>query len=521
MADVTQNKVGSFAALLAEQANDLPKISFRNNLADLAATINILRDGIKSQINFAAVPNNAMRDTAIISEIARVYDNMKSDPAMTMCFNEISSLANKIGVGVAQVFNLLSQDIHPTVENLMQQIDTRMQQVLKESGVAIKSNPTNNLRTDFETMQWDDYINRAGGEELICEKFKDITNYGANRSMNDLRTVLTTRNLKMDKLELDPEASADIINRVNEKVTTENEKMMVSRVFTLLTDPYEFSKLVHETVGVMSESNNITEALRRTMKTLTTMAPIAEVFRKTPFDLVDHVDTKVRNNVDTVLKLMDTLNYSIVVARNHYKNALLISRDLVNGDNVTGYYDKGGNLERLAKYVHLMHTREDRPVPYFGVKASTILGLENLEDKFTQLTQKELSQNSQTMHHATLVAARDVMNAYLESTPAERIPEAMSREAFVKFRRPLIESELNHWDMTKDANLESVMYDFVIDTHYAGTAVKMVHEMMGKEVIRQLRVTSELNENNLAIVDATVAARMVTKFLFEKLLVRE
>ena len=73
MADVTQNKVGSFAALLAEQANDLPKISFRNNLADLAATINILRDGIKSQINFAAIPNNAMRDTAIISEIARVF----------------------------------------------------------------------------------------------------------------------------------------------------------------------------------------------------------------------------------------------------------------------------------------------------------------------------------------------------------------------------------------------------------------------------------------------------------------
>ena len=112
--------------------------------------------------------------------------------------------------------------------------------------------------------------------------------------------------------------------------------------------------------------------------------------------------------------------------------------------------------------------------------------------------------------------AGDKLRAYVESLDDKFLPKGVTRLDFIKGVNNTSLSIFNRMVFTnEDHNLQSCLYDFVLDTKYNGTILKDIHkrycELMTKKVIDADDDT--ICNEDLDGVESTVATELAVDFI--------
>ena len=510
--------------LLADETDNsiekLNKINFKKTV-DISAITKIIEDCVAFKTNeSSSIDDEKPIDAKYIYEqIANAYDAVKKCPEHEKCFEEISEIANKLGENVFNIFNILSTVINPEVENLVESIKKRTATILEESGNEIVVQK--DIKTDaLSRMTWVTYFNILGGIENLINTYKASYGHDFNYTPADVDYAITHSDLKVELMNIHPKTRADMLTAVSAKAGNGEQRQAVGFLFDVLTDPFRFNELFKSTVIATIDNKTMSAGLQVTCRAVENLYPVLRLFRETTFDITDEMNDVLSANIERVETLFKILGFTIAVARYNYKDALMIDVNLINSDNEDKFHEAGGTDEDIVKYMRIFYKDPEHfTLPTVGLTVDEIVSAKaNVDEQFRIEEQTKLKNTEMIQHSALIQATNEVMESYLLSTPAEKIPENEDRELFLKHAINKSKAAAAFIMTDGDNNLCCVLFNIIIDLFYHDTILGTAHEMFGEELIKQAKLNDNIDENITSQIDVTVASRIVSKFLVDHVL---
>ena len=229
----------------------------------------------------------------------------------------------------------------------------------------------------------------------------------------------------------------------------------------------------------------------------------------------------MHKNMDKVLAVFELGAYTMVSLRKAFNkvNTVLVDENVANED-VLDEMEKNGegvsNTE-LAAYVQVYHTLPNKAFPSMGINGKDVKTFGKKAVETCKLKHIELVQNVAREQRKTMkVVAQEKLLAYVESLDESFLPKGILRSDFVKGVKNTTLNTFNRRVFTTpDHNLQSCLYDFVLDTKYKGTLLKDIHKRYGELMTKKVMEAEEdsISETDLDNVENEVATELVVNFL--------
>ena len=481
--------------------------------------------------------------------VNRAYTKLKHDDRYSHHFEVLSQLANRIGANLVSTFNILSNRVKPEVDRLKTEIDKHTEEYIQSKQMYIPTIPSSDLGHKLHVLDWDKHLRVLGGVERITDTFKDIQDYGGSLSFHDIPTLLGMGKLETEVAISDGETLDEVKTDLEDKIVVEkvldtNEAddgidtedpdkpctptgdveqpdgkdhtlPTITDCIQLINDPYRFKTVVREQLMETNSTNDVARILRRNLKFLK-QARLYRAISQVPVNLSYDVLTKWLHNLDMVERLFMMVGYQVLVIRKHYsdKDAILLDSSIVNGDTLRKYKKQGGTTEMLVQHLVSYYTSQDRPVTAYGVSMQDVFTHKSdAMESFEVKRQSNLHDIHRIQQRSRRAAVDEVLRDYIHSTPASSLPKGITSNYYYDAKKHLVDRSIRMLDTSPDSNLESVLYDFVIQLKYDESAVMLAHETFGKEVVKQLELKEQLDAKDMALIDTKVGATLVSNFL--------
>lgn len=522
--NIREIQSASIVDLLSESIDNsgekLIGINFKKTV-DISAITKIIEDCVAFKTNESStVDDEKPIDTRyIVEQIANAYDSVKKCPEHAKCFEEISTIANKLGENVVNIFNILSTVINPEVENLVESIKKRTAIILEGSGNEILVQK--DIKTDtLKRMTWVTYFNILGGIENLINVYNATYGHDFNYLPADVDYAITHSDLKIELMNIHPETKTSMMNAITEKTGNGTQIQAAFFLFDVITDPFKFDELFKSTVISTIDDKTMSSGLKATCRAVENLYPVLKLFRETTFDITDEMQDVLSANIVRVETLFKILGFTIAAARYNYKDALMIDVELINSDNEEKFHEAGGTDEDIVKYMRTFYKdTEYFTLPTVGITVDEIISAKaNVNEQFRIEEQTKLKNAEMLQHSALIQATNEVMESYLLSTPDEKIPENENKESFLRYAINKSKAAAAFIMSDGDNNLSSVLFNIIIDLFYHDTILGTAHEMFGEELIKQAKLNDNIDENIANEIDVTVASRIVSKFLVDHVL---
>ena len=139
---------------------------------------------------------------------------------------------------------------------------------------------------------------------------------------------------------------------------------------------------------------------------------------------------------------------------------------------------------------------------------------------YDEKRQAKLNNAAHYQRKATLDAAENVCLEYLKHIDTKFIPKGLSVNDFVKGNERHVRKLAKNLFSTNDNNLQSSLYEFVLDTKYPGTVLKDVHHRFGalaQKAVSSAHEGENVSNEALNMINNEVATEMSIKFISNKL----
>lgn len=509
MATLVDVDSSAYATYLSDKADKLACWEIAPEYAVENHAFTTLRNALKSRFNFEALEGADPNEIAEL--VCEEYNKLKADPTYSELFNALSVSANKFGTKIARVMNVLSNDVYPEMMSLKQKIYASQNELLAKAGLEEYS--IDNTDPKFNVMDWDATLNLLGGSEVINEKFAAVNGFEGRHSENDLREALGSDAYKVHTLKLDTEDQTKILQRMKEKLGKGDEYApQVQKFYELVTDSYMFRGFTDRLLHATPNSTDIANILQESKFFLEDNLTILKMMQARSFNISDKAREILAHNLSAMENCMYLLGYEIDMFRDHYQNALVIDRNLLNGDTYKDFANKSGRLQDIQDYLTVAF-KNDEKVPLHGIKAEVILDSRENVHKQLEENKIQLKRNLNKVHDQTLVeSARNVLRDYVLTLDNDLIPEGIKREQYIQSLLPIVEAKLHKIDSNADNNLESVIYEFLMDLTYDGTIVPKVHKMLGESVTKAIANKPELSSDDIAVATGEVVYKLAADY---------
>ena len=505
----------SFNAQLESSLLDLPDVFFKDNLDGISNNVNTIGDMVELKL-----PEKGMdfeeRAGLILGKASMYIEAMHNSPEYYGYFKSLDTIAHRLGQSVLATFNVLKNEITPEVDKLKAEVEKLVATRLQQDGKNIVLENTGKISTNYNILEWENLISRVGGAQMIVDKFKTLSDgYSINFNMSDLNNVV--RKLELDEeIVLDPEAEKDTEERIEEvsNVVPDEE---IKELFKLVRDKYAYAKAAHNLISATLNTNVSSKALELITPILDHQYDVVRRMKNVALNLPEEYINKIHANIDKVLAMFDTAAYAYLVLRKHYGASLVIDTNTINGDQMDEFKSKGGKLEDVTKYLMVYYPTGN--IPDTGIDISTMMkAKQDTDNKYGAMMSSMISNRNAILRQYNNAALRDTLNKYLMEMPVNKLPDNTNNEQFMQMKKGLVLKACNSLDASEDENMDNVLYAFVINTHYEGTAVMEAHNLFGAEMVKQIEANKDINNDTYSMIDAKVAASMCANFIANELL---
>lgn len=512
----------AYLSAFSEEITALPQVHVRSEVTEVAAEANAVGEAIELRTHTIGVnPTNATLEQ-VVEDIIKQYQALKVNPEFQSVFDSFDRLAAKIGEQIGSVFNILTTVITPEVESLRSTIETRMETLLRQDNkeIIIDSAKTEPTPITFKVCDWDNTLACVGGEQVVRDNFQDIAKTSLTGDARDLRIDLNRDDLRIQPLNIADDVAdglfAHIAEQVGEQAPDYRElfDIALGRNASVSAD-----FIPANTIRAFMNGSDVYQVVVQAGDIITRYASRVESLKKFSLNVSDETLTRYLTNLEIVNRQLVMAAYTLMICREHYRDALVLSYDVLNSDLIAAMHTEGLSENDVSIYIQSVYEQRSTSFPVTGISIATIkANLENARNLVAE-QRKDLLKNAELIRNQyRFRAVREVLAEHIQTTDQSRIPSGMTMDDFVTANLRLLESFITHLDSTDDNNLQNFLYRFVIETYYPGSIVASVHQLFGTTLTDTLKVKPEITQADIASVNLTVAAKLAADFLFKEII---
>lgn len=511
---------GVYAAMMAAEIDDVADAELGSGDPEINSAIDVITEEVTNStgdIERKEGQTDEEYKQMVCEIVGAAYNRLKKSGKLDVCFERLDAISKRLGDNICRAFTTLASDVSSDVEELENDITETTNAEMSADGLDDVNAylPKMNLNL----CKWDTLFAKFGGEEVIADNYKDITgvspDYNVGRAIDIAESHLT----EIDNIEVDADTAKEIVDRVS--YDDETTKPDVEMLYKAITNKYALKDLTRNMYSYNIRKYHYGKAIKTFRVCCEKYLPLLQKFKKTALNVSDATFDKMHKNMDKVLCVFELGAYTMAALRKdlYRANSVLLDEDVANEDVLNDMEENGNGIsnEELSAYVKLHYTVPNRPLPSLGINGKDVklFGKRAIEDcklKHIELVNDAVRQQRRTMKSV----AGDKLRAYVESLDDKFLPKGVARVDFV---RGVNNTSLNRFNkmvfVNEDHNLQSCLYDFVLDTKYNGTILKDIHkrycELMTKKVIDAEDDT--ISNEDLDGVESTVATELAVDFI--------
>lgn len=512
----------AYLSTFSEEITNLPRVHIRSEVTEVAAEANAIGEAIELRTHTIGVNPTNTTLPAVVEDIIKQYQALKVNPEFECVFNSFDKLAAKMGEQIGSVFNILTTVVTPEVESLRSTIDERIETLLRQDNkeIVIDSAKTAPTPIIFKVCDWDNILARMGGEQVIRDNFQDIAHTTLTGDVRDLRIDLNRDDLRIQPLDIADDIADGLFVHIAEQVGEQAPDYRELFDIALGRNASVGADFIPaNTIRAFMNGSDVYQVVVQASDIITRYADKVESLKKFSLNVNDETLTRYLTNLEIVNRQLVMAAYTLMICREHYRDALVLSYDVLNSDLIDAMHNEELSESDVSTYIQSVYDQQTTSFPVTGISIATIkANLENARNLVAEQQQNLLKNAELIRNQYRFRAVREVLAEHIKETDQSRIPSGMTMDDFVTANLRLLESFITHLDSTDDNNLQNFLYRFVIETYYPGSIVASVHQLFGTTLTDTLKVKPEITQTDIASVNLTVAAKLAADFLFKEII---
>ena len=506
-------KITPYCQALAADIRKLPDISFRQDSIDLQLRTTILQDAILDICDPKKLANPELR----VAELFGAYDKLKESGLYDELFSCIDTTGEKFAVGFNKSYHILADEIDPTVNNIEEDIDARLNESNEDE---IITEPSEDDTATMRVMEWSKYLTQLGGTEFIINQYKSKYTY-ASMSFADITAAITPA-LRITSLTSNPDLKNELA-RLAGKACGDDEiaKFNLMKLFKLATDSEAFRTATSNLIE-LAKGKRVGASLANVCSFISTIANVLPLAQRCKPNLSQDTIAVFKSNINKVADLLMLHGYSLLPARKYFQNSLLIGDSFLNGDNYDDFVSKGGTEQDIRNHVLAYYDNAHNiKMPPTGISAAAILGAkDDIKRRKAQLVSQAKDKHSIRKILRTTTAVTESLSEYMLSLPQEYLPEGVGHDEFLAAHLPMIKQVGGRMDASPDENRSNLLFNFILNTHYSGTGVSELHHRLSAAIVDEAKGNhiADMDKTSRELLVANVGTNMVANFITTKLI---
>lgn len=509
-----------YAAMLAAEIDEVADNGLKSDNPEVNSAIDVITEEVENVAGDLERKDGQTDEEykqMICERIGAAYDKIKRSGRLDACFDRLDSIAKQLGTHISQSFSILANDVTEDVNNLEEDITAETNNELDADGVTDPKADTPEMMLNL--CKWDTLFATFGGEEVIAGNYKDITGAEPTYNVDNAVEVADSHLTEIDSVPVDKETAEEIVDRVS--YDDETTKKDVETMYRAITNKYSLQTLTKNMYSYNVRNHKYGKAIKDFRVCCERYLPILQKFKKSQFNVSDSVFEQMHKNMDKVLAVFELGAYTMMSVRRALNRAhtVLVDENVANEDVLDEMEKNGEGIDNaeLAAYVQVYHTIPNKAFPAMGINGKDVkmFGRKALET--CRLNHIELVQNAARQQRKTMkFVATNKLLAYVESLDSSFIPKGMTKADYVKGIKNTSLDKFNRQVFTtEDHNLQSCLYDFVLDTKYRGTLLKDIHNRYGELMTKKVLEADEdsISNTDLDNVENEVATELAVNFI--------
>ena len=509
-----------YAAMLAAEIDEVADNGLKSDNPEVNSAIDVITEEVENVAGDLERKDGQTDEEykqMICERIGAAYDKIKRSGRLDACFDRLDSIAKQLGTHIGQSFSILANDVTEDVNNLEEDITAETNNELDADGVTDPKADTPEMMLNL--CKWDTLFATFGGEEVIAGNYKDITGAEPTYNVDNAVEVADSHLTEIDSVPVDKETAEEIVDRVS--YDDETTKKDVETMYRAITNKYSLQTLTKNMYSYNVRNHKYGKAIKDFRVCCERYLPILQKFKKSQFNVSDSVFEQMHKNMDKVLAVFELGAYTMLSLRRALNRAhtVLVDENVANEDVLDEMEKNGEGIDNaeLAAYVQVYHTIPNKAFPAMGINGKDVkmFGRKALETY--RLNHIELVQNAARQQRKTMkFVATNKLLAYVESLDSSFIPKGMTKADYVKGIKNTSLDKFNRQVFTtEDHNLQSCLYDFVLDTKYRGTLLKDIHNRYGELMTKKVLEADEdsISNTDLDNVENEVATELAVNFI--------
>lgn len=518
--NLTEIDSSVYATMLAAEIDDVTDSGLKTDNPDVNAAIDVISEEVNTEVSDIERKQGQTDEEykqMICERVADAYNKLKRSGKLNACFDRLDGISKQLGTNIGKSFSILASDVSTTVDELANDITTSTNGELDADGVADPNASVPEMRLDL--CKWSTLFATFGGEEVIADNYKDISGVSPNYNVETALDTAESHLTEIDSVPVDEETAKEIVERIVDDDETKQKD--VETMYRAITNKYSLKSFTKTLFSYNVRNHNYGKAIKEFRVYCERYLPILQQFKKVPLNVSDATFEQMHKNMNKVLAVFELGAYTMVSLRKAFNkvNTVLVDENVANED-VLDEMEKNGegvsNTE-LAAYVQVYHKLPNKAFPSMGINGKDVKTFGKKAVETCKLKHIELVQNVAREQRKTMkVVAQEKLLAYVESLDESFLPKGILRSDFVKgVKNTTLNTFSRHVFTTSDHNLQSCLYDFVLDTKYKGTLLKDIHKRYGELMTKKVMEAEEdaISETDLDNVENEVATELVVNFL--------
>lgn len=495
----------SFAVMLAEKFDDLPDIFFAET-----SELGKIYQYIIEHIQIGTVEDMDLED--LVFMITSQIEALMADPKHIDELVKLDRAANLLTKEVSGAFQVLRYNVADLVGSLLDEVLKANDKELIAQGAEVLINDDTKPATDFGVINWGslgqyNYINEV---IEVCSGIAKLNNREiSNININYLKNRIPL--MGFVSIDLNDENFEMITDQLNKAISAYNIDD-IKDAFRAFITPVRYTGFANniKKKSVQINADDYSWLFER----VKIMKAIIKALDLLSIDLSEQTLSNLNNNKKLVHKLCYVAEFYLIFVKDKLKDSLILSKQLVNGDNLTKFENAGGTKFDISYHIRAFF--EDRTIPMMGVPLNTVVEFREKVDaiitsKNDQVKMKMKMFKTKAMNKAFF----NTLTSYLRSLTKEVIPEQYTVETFYGEKFPMIDRILNNFQYQTD-NVEDALYKFVLHVWYDNTIIQTLYNYLGREYVKIAASSSENQEQDLVIADAYVVATLIGEYFTKR-----
>lgn len=498
-----------FAEMLALDIDDLPDATLQTAYPSLQSNFSILEEAVMSKVLNATRPLNmsvADHHEFICKLVADAYNEFKNTEEYASCVSKLSNIANTLGAEAIHSFNMLSAALN--------EVDTLEEEIKDDTNKQLSAEGWDGGKfkapaTEFKSFDWNRLLVPFGGVKEISKLYQDITGHTPLFTTADAVSMTTRVDGQLTNVDMNSETYQDCVARIAKAAHLDVDT--AKQYFDIMTNNTKLSAYVAKLYTRDLSESRLTTAAMHLREVLPTLLAQFSAIRKTPLNVADSTMNTLQENADKVLRQINLAAYALLSLRKKFEedDIVLVDNDVVNEDVTTEAADNGEPVseEDLHDYVTAYYS-DGKEFPHTGIALSAVTFVGN---RSRELVEKKYQAKARDyagcQKRATVNATRKVLTKYA-NTLSSNTPGS-NKQRIDNLSRNLFSDA--------DNNLQSSLYEFVLDTKYGSPTLKQMHHRFEELTSQAIKDAPEgVPQSRLDLIEHEVAAETNIGYLNSK-----